>query len=162
MNKKAVKILIKNIILVSGGFDPIHSGHISLIKECSKLGEVIVLLNSDNWLREKKGKEFLPFSERKIIMNSIKSVIDVISFDDKDKTCINGIKKALLRYPKCNFKFANGGDRIETKAPNQETIFCKNNNIKVLWNVGGKNKKNSSSWILDRWKKLKFKESIKN
>ena len=82
---------MKNIILVSGGFDPIHSGHIKLIKEASTYGDVIVLLNSDNWLRKKKGKEFLPFNEREIIMNSLKNVIDVISFDDSDKTCVDGI-----------------------------------------------------------------------
>ena len=70
---------MKNIILVSGGFDPLHSGHIKLIQEASKYGDVVVLLNSDKWLREKKGKEFLPYSERKIIMGAIKSVIDVVS-----------------------------------------------------------------------------------
>jgi len=86
-----------NIVLVSGGFDPIHSGHIKLIKEASKYGDVVVLLNSDRWLREKKGKEFLSYNERKIIMGSLKNVIDVISFDDSDKTCINGIQKAILK-----------------------------------------------------------------
>ena len=82
-----------SIVLVSGGFDPIHSGHIKLIQEASKFGNVVVLLNSDKWLREKKGKEFLSYHERSIIMNSLKNVIDVIDFDDSDKTCINGIKK---------------------------------------------------------------------
>ena len=56
-----------NIVLVSGGFDPVHSGHIKLIKEASKYGDVVVLLNSDRWLREKKGREFLSYNERKII-----------------------------------------------------------------------------------------------
>ena len=87
-----------NIILVSGGFDPIHSGHIKLINEANKFGDVVVLLNSDDWLRNKKGKEFLPFIERKIIMQNIKGVIDVIEFDDSDKTCIDGIQKAKLLY----------------------------------------------------------------
>ena len=145
---------MNNIILVSGGFDPIHSGHIALIQEAAKLGDVVVLLNSDNWLREKKGKEFLPYKEREIIMNSIKTVIDVMSFDDFDKTCINGIKKALLKYPSHNVKFANGGDRNKTTTPNKETIFCNQNNVEILWSVGGKHKANSSSWILKRWNKL--------
>ena len=83
-----------DIILVSGGFDPIHSGHIKLINEANNYGDVVVLLNSDQWLRNKKGKEFLPFAERKIIMNNIKGVIDVIAFDDSDKSCIDGLKKA--------------------------------------------------------------------
>ena len=146
---------MKNIILVSGGFDPVHSGHIHLIQEAAKHGDVVVLLNSDNWLREKKGKEFLPYKERVIIMNSIKTVIDVISFDDSDKTCINGIKKALSKYPSHNIKFANGGDRNDTTTPNQETIFCNKNNVEILWGIGGKHKSNSSSWILERWNKLK-------
>ena len=87
------------IVLVSGGFDPIHSGHMFLIQEAAKYGEVVVLLNSDKWLRNKKGKEFLPFNEREIIMKSIKNVIDVLSFDDSDKTVINGIKAAIKKYP---------------------------------------------------------------
>ena len=85
---------MSDIILVSGGFDPIHSGHIKLINDANKYGDVVVLLNSDQWLRNKKGKEFLPFSERKIIMQNIKGVLEVIEFNDNDKTCIDGIKKA--------------------------------------------------------------------
>ena len=84
----------KKIILISGGCDPIHRGHVALIQESFKIGQVVVLLNSDNWLREKKGKEFLPFNERKIIMGSIKGVIEVIEFNDSNKTCIEGIKIA--------------------------------------------------------------------
>ena len=140
---------MNDIVLVSGGFDPVHSGHIKLIKEASKYGEVIVLLNSDLWLREKKGKEFLPYKEREIIMMAIKNVIDVISFDDKDKTCIDGLKKAILKYPAKNIKFANGGDRNDATTP--ETIFCQKNNIEAIWGIGGDNKSNSSSWILKKW-----------
>lgn len=140
---------MKDIILISGGFDPIHSGHIQLIQDASKYGDVVVLLNSDNWLCEKKGKEFLPFNERKIIMGAIKNVIDVISFNDLDKTCIEGIKKALLKYPYLKIKFANGGDRNNKTTP--EIIFCKENNIDTIWGIGGSNKANSSSWILQKW-----------
>ena len=140
---------MKNIILVSGGFDPLHSGHIKLIQEASKYGDVVVLLNSDKWLCEKKGKEFLPYSERKIIMGAIKSVIDVISFDDLDKTCIDGIKKAISKYSSQKIKFANGGDRNDHTTP--ETIFCERNDIDTIWGIGGNNKSNSSSWILKKW-----------
>ena len=141
---------MRELVLVSGGFDPIHSGHIYLIQEASKHGEVIVLLNSDQWLKEKKGKEFLPFKEREIIMKSLKNVIDVLSFDDSDKTCINGLKIAINKYPNCKIKFANGGDRNNQTTP--EKKFCDENNITTLWGVGGKNKSNSSSQILKRWK----------
>ena len=140
---------MKDIILVSGGFDPVHSGHIQLIQEASKYGKVVVLLNSDNWLREKKGKEFLPYRERKIIMGAIKSVIDVISFDDLDKTCIDGIKKAISKYPSQKIKFANGGDRDDKNT--LEITFCEKNNIDTIWGIGGSNKSNSSSWILKKW-----------
>ena len=139
-----------NIILVSGGFDPIHSGHMKLISDACKHGEVVVLLNSDEWLRNKKGKEFLPMYERKIIMQNIKCVIDVLEFDDSDKTCIDGIKKAIEKYKNHNIKFANGGDRNKETTP--ELKFCNNNNVENLWGIGGNDKSNSSSWILKKWK----------
>ena len=142
---------MKDIVLISGGFDPIHSGHIKLIQEAAKYGDVVVLLNSDKWLQKKKGKEFLSFDERKIILNAIKNVVDVISFDDSDTTCIDGLKKAKLKYSQSNIKFANGGDRNSNTTPNPETIFCEKNNIESLWGVGGNNKSNSSSWILKKW-----------
>ena len=139
----------KDIVLVSGGFDPIHSGHIKLIKEASNYGDIIVLLNSDNWLRKKKGKEFLSFDERKIILNSIKNVIDVVPCGNEDKTCIDGIKLAISKYSKNKIFFANGGDRNDNTTP--ETIFCDQNNIETLWGIGGNKKSNSSSWILKKW-----------
>lgn len=139
-----------NKILISGGFDPIHSGHIKLINDASKYGDVIVLLNSDEWLRNKKGKEFLSFDERKIIMKNIKGVIDVIEFDDSDKTCIDGIKKAKSLYKNDIIKFANGGDRNDKTTPERE--FCDKNDIETLFGIGGNDKSNSSSWILKKWK----------
>ena len=139
----------KDIVLVSGGFDPIHSGHIKLIKEASNYGDIIVLLNSDNWLRKKKGKEFLSFNERKIILNSIKNVIDVVPCGNEDKTCIDGIKLAISKYSKNKIFFANGGDRNDNTTP--EAIFCDQNNIETLWGIGGNKKSNSSSWILKKW-----------
>ena len=143
---------MRELVLVSGGFDPIHSGHIYLIQEASKYGGVIVLLNSDKWLREKKGREFLPFVERETIMKSLKNVIDVLSFDDSDKTCVDGIRKAIKKYPDHKIMFANGGDRNDKTSPNSEKKFCNKNNITTLWGVGGKHKSNSSSKILKRWK----------
>ena len=142
--------IMHNIILISGGFDPIHSGHIKLINDANKYGDVIVLLNSDEWLRNKKGKEFLSFDERKIIMKNIKGVIDVIEFDDSDKTCIDGIKKAKSLYKNNIIKFANGGDRNNETTPEKE--FCDKNDIETLFGIGGNDKSNSSSWILKKWK----------
>ena len=138
-----------NIVLISGGFDPIHSGHIALIDEASQHGEIVVLLNSDNWLKNKKGKFFLPYNERKIIIGAIKNVIDVIEFNDNDKTCLEGIKSALKKYPNKKIFFANGGDRSGKNTPEKE--FCNKNKITTLWGIGGSYKKNSSSWILKKW-----------
>ena len=140
---------MNSIVLVSGGFDPVHSGHISLIQEAANYGDVVVLLNSDEWLSAKKGKEFLPYKEREIIMDSIKKVTDVISFDDSDTTCIDGIKKVINKYPNRKIKFANGGDRNNKTTP--ETKFCEDNEVEPLWGIGGDTKKNSSAWILKRW-----------
>ena len=92
-----------DIILVSGGFDPIHSGHIKLINDANKYGDVVVLLNSDEWLRNKKGKEFLSFDERKIIMQNIKGVLDVLDFDDSDQSCVDGILKAKNLFQATDF-----------------------------------------------------------
>jgi len=143
---------MNDIVLVSGGFDPVHSGHIALIQEAAKFGSVVVLLNSDKWLCTKKGKEFLPYKEREIIIGSIKTVIDVLSFDDSDTTCIDGIQKAINKYPNHKIKFANGGDRKGmTTLENKETNFCEKNGVETLWGIGGDFKKNSSSWILKRW-----------
>ena len=142
---------MSDIILVSGGFDPIHSGHIKLINDANKYGDVVVLLNSDPWLRNKEGKEFLPFSERKIIMQNIKGVLEVIEFNDSDNTCVDGIKKAKLLFKDRIIKFANGGDRNNNTTP--EKKFCDENNIETLFGIGGNNKSNSSSWILKKWNK---------
>ena len=140
---------MSDIILISGGFDPIHSGHIKLINDANKYGDVVVLLNSDLWLRNKKGKEFLPFSERKIIMQNIKGILEVIEFNDNDKTCVDGIKKAKSLFKDRIIKFANGGDRNNNTTP--EKNFCDENNIETLFGIGGNNKSNSSSWILKKW-----------
>ena len=102
-------------------------------------------------LRNKKGKEFLPFSERKIIMQNIKGVLDVIEGNDNNKTCINGIKKAKSIFKNKVIKFANGGDRNNNTTP--EKKFCDENNIETLFGIGGNNKSNSSSWILEKWNK---------
>ena len=135
------------IVIVSGGFDPLHSGHLSYIKESSKLGEkLIVCLNSDDWLVRKKGNFFLPFSERKIILESLSFVDEVISFDDSDGSCIKGIQNIKIKHPNDELVFSNGGDRDKNNIPEKKV-----KNIKLIYGVGGKTKKNSSSKILKRW-----------
>jgi cytidyltransferase-like protein len=139
---------MKKIILISGGFDPIHSGHISYIKSAAELGDVLVVAaNSDLWLRKKKGKEFLSWEERSIILSSLKPVDRVINFDDSDGSAIDAIRKTKELYPEDKIIFANGGDRTKDNIP--EMIF---EDVEFVFGVGGEDKKNSSSWILEEWK----------
>lgn len=137
------------ISVVSGGFDPIHSGHISYINAAKKYGDyVIIALNSDEWLRQKKGKEFMPFEERKAILENIKNVDEVISFeDDKAGSCINALEKIKAKFPDHEIIFCNGGDRGKENIPEMSV-----KDITFEFSVGGDDKKNSSSWILKNWK----------
>tara|TARA_Y100000992_G_scaffold209705_1_gene143842 strand:+ start:604 stop:1380 length:777 start_codon:yes stop_codon:yes gene_type:complete len=137
------------ISVVSGGFDPIHSGHISYINAAKKHGDyLIIALNSDEWLRQKKGKEFMPFEERKAILENIKNVDEVISFeDDKAGSCINALEKIKAKFPDDEIIFCNGGDRGKENIPEMSV-----KEITFEFSVGGDDKKNSSSWILKNWK----------
>ena len=136
------------VVVVSGGFDPIHSGHISYFKSAKKNGDfLIVALNSDEWLIKKKGKFFMPFDERKSIIENISFVDEVLAFEDDDKgSCINALNIIRSRYPKKEIIFCNGGDRSSSNIPEMEVP-----DIKFLFNVGGNDKKNSSSWILKEY-----------
>ena len=138
------------ISIASGGFDPIHSGHIDYLKDAASLGDrLIVLLNSDNWLVQKKGKFFMPFHERKIILENFSFVSEVVSFnDDEFGSCVDGINKVKHKYPNCNILFCNGGDRLKDNIPEMDIP-----NIDFKFGVGGNFKTNSSSSILSNWKK---------
>ena len=137
------------IVIVSGGFDPIHSGHISYLKSAKKLGDkLIVALNSDAWLQQKKDKFFMPFNERKIIIENLYFVDDVIGFeDDEFGSAINALESIKNLYPSSEIIFANGGDRNKDNIPEMAV-----SGIEFLFGVGGDNKRNSSSWILKKWK----------
>ena len=133
------------IVVVSGGFDPIHSGHISYFKTAKELGEkLIVALNSDAWLIKKKEKFFMPFEERKIIIENLSMVDEVIDFDDDE---FGSASQALIKikgfYPKDEIIFCNGGDRTKDNIPEMQI-----KDILFEFGVGGEDKKNSSSWIL--------------
>lgn len=142
------------ISVVSGGFDPLHSGHIQYIKSAKDIGDkLIVALNSDDWIEEKKGKFFLPFYERKIILESLSFVDEVIDFQDDDEgSCKNALKKIKKKYPKDKIIFCNGGDRNKSNIPEQEIP-----EIEFRFSIGGDDKKNSSSEILKNWTFLREK-----
>jgi cytidyltransferase-like protein len=136
------------IIIVSGGFDPLHSGHIAYFQSARSYGDkLVVALNSDSWLENKKGKFFMPFNERKAIIESISYVDEVIDFeDDEIGSCIHALEKAKTLFPIDKLFFANGGDRNDGNIPEMSV-----GGIEFIFSVGGDDKKNSSSWILKNW-----------
>ena len=101
------------IVIVTGGFDPLHSGHIVYFEDAKKLGDkLIVGINSDEWLVNKKGRPFMPLSERIEIIKNLTVVDEIITFDDQDNSASDAIRKVLEKYPNNKILFANGGDRI--------------------------------------------------
>jgi cytidyltransferase-like protein len=128
-------------IAVSGGFDPIHKGHVQMIREAAEYGTVIVFLNSDDWLIRKKGYKFMSFEERAYIVGSIKGVTVISNVDDSDGTVCAGLRRFKPDY------FANGGDRYETNTP--EMKVCEEEGIQMLWNIGG-GKIQSSSTLVEK------------
>lgn len=139
------------IVLITGGFDPLHSGHIEYINAAKKLGDYLVVgLNSDDWLIRKKGKAFLPWIERFIILDNIRAVNEVIAFDDSDGSACDAIRQIREANPDATLIFANGGDRTNYSIPEMNRGF---DDVEFEFGVGGTDKKNSSSWILANWTK---------
>ena len=130
MNKK---------IMVSGGFDPIHIGHVRMILEAAQHGDVIVVANSDDWLMRKKGYIFMPWEERAEIISSIRGVLRVEQVDDSDNTVCEAIERCRPDV------FANGGDRKGDNTP--EVALCDKLGIDLMWNVGGGKIQSSSDLV---------------
>ena len=139
---------MKRIVLVTGGFDPLHSGHIAYFKAAKQLGDILVVgINSDAWLTRKKGAPFMPFQERMNIVKNIQGVDFVIEFNDDDGSAKLAIKLVKQTWPNDQIVFANGGDRTKENIP--EMVY---DDVEFVFGVGGENKMNSSSWILQEWK----------
>ena len=137
------------MVLVTGGFDPLHSGHIKYFKDAKKLGnKLIVGLNSDAWLKRKKGKAFMPFDERKLIIENLSMVNRVIGFKDDDDTACDAIYQ-LIKIDH-QIIFANGGDRTKKNSPEYDT-YSKLPWVRFEFGVGGTDKINSSSSLLKNW-----------
>ena len=126
-------------VVVSGGFDPVHIGHVRMIQEAAQHGDVIVVANSDAWLERKKGYVFMPWEERAEIILSIRGVLDVLPVDDADGTVCDALRKYS---PSC---FANGGDRGLENTP--EMKVCNELGIEMLWGIGGGKIQSSSDLV---------------
>ena len=139
----------KKRIAVSGGFDPVHIGHVRMIQEAAKFGDVIVICNSDAWLKRKKGYSFMSYDERSEILRAFKGVKDVVEAYDDDGSVCETLAHILPDI------FANGGDRFSTNTPEAQT--CKKYGIEMLWGVGG-GKIQSSSDLVDNMKQVKLND----
>ena len=140
------------VVLVTGGFDPLHSGHIAYFKAARNLGDKLVVgINSDEWLTRKKGRPFMPFYERCNIIEELSCVDQVIGFNDEDNTACNAIfQLQSTTGSSTKIIFANGGDRTDYTTPEYE-IYGDHPKVEFAFGVGGENKANSSSWILKEW-----------
>jgi len=142
------------IVIVTGGFDPIHSGHIAYFEAARALGDMLIVgLNSDEWLIRKKGQPFMDVYERCRIIESLKVVDKVVCYPDADGSSKNAITGVRAMYPDATIIFANGGDRTKENIPEMDLV---DDNLEFVFGVGGEDKKNSSSWILDEWKSPKI------
>jgi cytidyltransferase-like protein len=144
-----------NIVLATGGFDPVHSGHIAYLKEAKSLGDMLIVgLNSDEWLEKKKGRAFMPWNERLCVINNLAMVDEVYTFDDEDGSARHFIQQVRDHYPNARLIFANGGDRTVENIPELNEP-----GVEFVFGVGGQIKKNSSSDILKRWTSVEVKRS---
>jgi cytidyltransferase-like protein len=143
--------MTKKIVLVTGGFDPLHSGHIKYFRDAKKLGDWLVVgINNDYWLTRKKGRAFMPEWERDSIIRSLDMVDQtVIVAADADGSCTTFIRETLDLFQESEIIFANGGDRTAKNIPEMQ---IQDPRLSFVFGVGGTDKANSSSWILEDWK----------
>ena len=138
------------IVIVTGGFDPMHSGHVTYLREARALGSMLIVgLNSDEWLARKKGRPFMNYNERWAVLLGCRYVDGVISFDDTDGSACDAINKIKSQYSTAEIIFANGGDRTDKNIPEMSITDPR---LSFVFGVGGIDKANSSSWLLEDWK----------
>lgn len=137
----------QTVVAVSGGFDPVHVGHVRLFREAKALGnKLIVILNNDNWLMKKKGFFFMPEVERQEVIEALGMVDQVILSDHlKDPQDMSVCRTLEKIRPDI---FANGGDRKEDNVP--EVEVCKQIGCRMVFNVGRGGKVQSSSWLIEK------------
>ena len=148
---------MEKLVLVSGGFDPIHPGHIDYLKDAAALGNTLIVgLNSDDWLIRKKGKYFMTFEDRRRILMELPYVEKVYDFDDSNDTAIPFIQLMTFIYgatPATHFIFANGGDRTKDNVPEENGMY-RTDNIEFVYGIGGGKTRSSSDYLND-WRENK-------
>ena len=140
------------ISIVSGGFDPIHPGHIMMMEDCLKFSNYLIVgVNSNKWLINKKGNYFMDIQHRLYVVSSLNVVNETMEFEDDDKGSANNLLiKIRNKYSNDKIIFANGGDRSDSsKILEFET--AKQYNIDLKFGIGGSHKESSSSDLLERW-----------
>ena len=141
------------IAIVSGGFDPIHPGHIMMMEECKKFSDYLIVgLNSDVWLTRKKGNFFMDMKHRSYVVSRLKVVDETMEFNDDDNSASDLLKKVVEKYPGTKVVFANGGDRSDPSKV-RELEVAEKLKIELKFGVGGSHKESSSSDLLGRWKR---------
>ncbi len=152
MPKKTVKKNKKKVVVaVSGGFDPVHIGHVRMFERARALGdELVVILNNDNWLKKKKGYAFMPQQERKELLESLR-VVDRVMLTRHPENPEDMSVSRELRKLKPQI-FANGGDRNRGNIP--EIATCEEVGCEMVFNIGDGGKVQSSSWLLENFKKM--------
>ena len=142
-------MFFEKVSLVTGGFDPIHSGHISYFKRAKDLSNYLVVgINTEEWLTRKKGQYFQSWKERAEIIRHLDMVDAVISWNDEDDSACGAIAKCLEIAQ--TVVFANGGDRGSDNTPETDK-FGDDPRVELEFGIGGTDKKNSSSWLLHNY-----------
>lgn len=147
-----------DIMILSGGFDPIHIGHVRMFIAAKQMARIVIVgVNSDEWLTRKKGKPFMKLEERREVLGALWAVDNVWEFDDADDTANNLISRVHNLFAlagnrdQLKIAFGNGGDRTKENVPEQKV--CEQLGIDMVWGVGGEDKPQSSSWLIDNQKK---------
>lgn len=141
---------METIVIATGGFDPVHNGHIAYLRAARDLGDRLVVgVNSDAWLVRKKDRAFMPYQERRAVVGNLRFVDHVIEYDDTDDSSRDAVRQTRSQYPDAHLIFANGGDRVSANIPEMDV---EDHSLEFRFAVGGATKANSSSWILEEWK----------
>ena len=135
-----------DVIVLSGGFDPMHVGHLRMIQESAKMAEIVIAgVNSDEWLMRKKGYVFMPHEERVEMVQGTRGVSKAMAFDDDDNSACDLLRRVRALWPNFKVAFANGGDRTSDNIP--EIPVADELGVHLIWGVGGGKVQSSSDLV---------------